>query len=102
MGKRGRPPVPYPRDHGLYVRFSETEWGALARALAAEYPVASRRPTFPEAIRDLVIAHASAVLGVDVTRAALRHAEGGVPDWKRWRLARAVRKAAPRRRRPRR
>jgi hypothetical protein len=102
MGKRGRPSLPHPRHHGVYVRFSDTEWGALVRAVAAEYPVAARRPTLPESIRDLVVAHASAVLGVDVTRAALRHAEGGVPDWKRWRLARAVRAAAPRRRRSRR
>jgi MoxR-like ATPase len=98
MAKRGRPSLPYPRHHGVYVRFSDTEWGALVRTLAAEYPVAARRPTVPEAIRDLVVAHASAVLGVEVTRAALRHAQGGVPDWKRWRLARAVRAAAPRRR----
>ncbi len=63
----------------VYVRFSDTEWGALARALAAEYPVASRRPTFPEAIRDLVVAHASAVLGVEVThgrRCAMHEAPG--------------------------
>jgi hypothetical protein len=83
------------------VRFSDTEWGALVRALAAEYPVAARRPSLPEAIRDLVVAHAGAVLGVEVTRAGLRHSNGGVADWKRWRLARAVRAAAPRRRRPR-
>jgi hypothetical protein len=101
MDKRGRPSLPYPRHHGVYVRFSETEWGALVRTLATEYPVAGRRPTLAEAIRDLVVAHSSAVLGVEVTRAALRHAEGGVPDWKRWRLARAVRAAAPRRRHPR-
>src|SRR5262245_28377598 len=98
MAKGGRPSLPYPRHHGVYVRFSDTEWGALVRTLAAEYPVAARRPTVPEVIRDLVVAHASAVLGVEVTRAALRHAEGGVPDWRRWRLARAVRAAAPRRR----
>jgi hypothetical protein len=102
VGKRGRPPAPYPRAHGVYVRFSDTEWGALVRAFAAEYPVVSRRPTLPEAIRDLLVAHASAVLGVEVTRSALQHAEGGVPDWKRWRLARAVRAAAPRRRKLRR
>src|SRR2546428_9064635 len=38
-------------------------------------------------------------LGVEVTRSALRHAPGGVA--KRWRLARAVRRAAPRRRKTR-
>jgi transposase len=53
-------------------------------------------------IRDLVVAHASAVLAVDITRAALCAAPGGAPDWNRWRLARAARRAASRRRRRRR
>src|SRR5205807_133668 len=51
--------------------------------------------------RELIVAHASDVLGVEVTRSALRHAPGGVANWKRWRLARAVRRAAPRRRKTR-
>jgi hypothetical protein len=68
-------------------------------ALSREHPVASRRPTLPEWIRDLIVAHAGAVLEVDVTRSGLRHLEGGAPDWKRWRLARAVRRASGRRRR---
>jgi hypothetical protein len=55
-----------------------------------------------EWIRDLMVAHAGEVLRVEVTRARLPHAPGGVPNWKRWRLARAVRRAAPRRRKPRR
>lgn len=101
MAKLGRPPGPHPRRHGVFVRFSDTERGSLEQAMANEHPTASRRPTLPEWIRDLVIAHASEILGVEVTRAALRHAPGGVADWKRWRLARAVRRAAPRRRRPR-
>jgi hypothetical protein len=102
MAPRGRPPGPYPRQHGIFVRVSGVEWGALHQALQAEYPVSARRPTLPEWIRDLLVAHAGEVLGVEVTRAGLRHAPGGVPDWKRWRLARAVRRAAPRRRKPRR
>jgi hypothetical protein len=73
----------------------------LLRALESEHPVGARRPTLSEWARDLLVAHASEVLSVAVTRAGLRHQPGGVPDWKRWRLARAVRLAA-RRRRPRR
>jgi hypothetical protein len=99
MAKLGRPPLPHPRRHGTFVRFSDTEWGALERALVVEHPVATRRPTLPEWIRDLVVAHAAEILGVDVSRAALRRSHGGAPDWKRWRLARAVRRAASRKRR---
>lgn len=84
------------------MRVSDIEWGALHQALQAEYPVPGRRPTLSEWIRDLVVAHAGEVLRVEVTRAALRHAPGGAPDWKRWRLAQAVRRAAPWRRNPRR
>ena len=84
------------------MRFSDTEWGALQHALDIDHPVAGRRPTLPEWIRDLVVAHASEVLRVEVTRAALRPSPGGAPNWKRWRLAQAVRRAAPRRRTPRR
>jgi hypothetical protein len=102
MATLGRPPAPHARHHGAFVRFSDTEWGALVRAMAMEHPVTDRRPTAAEWIRDLAVAHASDVLGVEVTRAALRHTPGGVPDWKRWRIARAVRRAAPRRRRRRR
>jgi hypothetical protein len=99
MAKLGRPPLPHPRQHGIFVRFSDTERAALERALQAEYLVSRRRPTLAEWIRDLIVAHAGQILGVDVTRAALRPATGGIPNWKRWRLARAVRRAAPRRRR---
>lgn len=99
MTKLGRPPTAHPRRLGAFVRFSDTEWGALQRALLAEYPARSGRPTLSEWIRDLMVAHASQVLRVAVTRAGLRHASGGVPDWKRWRLARAVRRAATHRRR---
>ncbi len=101
MAPRGRPPVPHPRQHGVYVRFSDTEWGALQEALRRDHAVAGRRPALPEWIRDLVVAHASQVLDVEVTRAGLRAAPGGAPDWKRWRLAQAVRRAAPRRRKSR-
>jgi hypothetical protein len=87
------------RRHGAFLRFSDTEWGALLEALAREHPVASRRPSVAEWIRDLIVAHAGEVLEVDVTRSALQHQRGGAPDWKRWRLARAVRRAAARRRR---
>lgn len=80
------------------MRFSDTEWGAIQQALSREHPVAGRRPAVAEWIRDLIVAHASEVLGVEVTRAALRPVAGGVPGWKRWRLARAVRRAAMRRR----
>ncbi len=102
MAKLGRPPVPHPRRHGVFVRFSDTEWGAVHQALQSDHVVAGRRPTLPEWIRDLVVAHASEVLGVEVTLAALRSRPGGAPDWKRWQLSRAVRRAAPRRRHTRR
>jgi len=98
MAKRGRPPVSHPRRHGVFVRFSDTEWGALQQALARDHPVSFRRPNIPEWIRDLIVAHASEVLQVEVTRSALRSMPGGAPDWKRWSLTRAVRRAAPRRR----
>jgi len=101
MAVRGRPPLPYPRQQGVFVRFSDTEWGALQQALRVEHPVPGRRPTLPAWIRDLVVAHASELLRVEVTRAALRPAPGGAPNWKRWRLAQAVRRAAPRRRKTR-
>jgi hypothetical protein len=81
------------------VRFSDTEWGALVRALAVDHPVARRRPTLAAWLRDLAVAHAGELLAVEVTRGSLRHLRGGVPEWKRWRLARAVRRAARRRRR---
>lgn len=102
MPRFGRPPITHPRCHGVFVRFADTEWGALQRARDTEHPVANRRPTLAEWVRDLVVAHASAVLSVDVTRAALRPQPGGAPDWKRWRLAQAVRRAAARRRKRRR
>ena len=102
MARLGRPPLPHARRNGVFVRLSGTERGAVERALEAEHPVPARRPTLAEWIRDLVVAHAGEILGVEVTRAALRHAEGGVPDWKRWRIARSVRRAASRRRRKRR
>ena len=98
MPRFGRPPIPHPRRHGVFVRFADTEWGSVQQALQAEHPVASRRPTLAEWMRDLVVAHASTVLTVDVTRAGLRPQVGGAPDWKRWRLAQAVRRAATRRR----
>ncbi len=98
MAPRGRPPDPFARYHGVFVRFSDTEWGALQQARQTEHPAPGRRPTLPAWIRDLVVAHASEVLRVEVTRAALRPAPGGAPNWKRWRLAQAVRRAAPRRR----
>lgn len=94
MTPRGRPKLRHPREHGVYVRFSATEWGALDRALSAEYPVASRRPTLSEWIRDLVVGHATEVLQVEVTRAGVRHLEGGAPDWKRWKVSKAVQRAA--------
>src|SRR5207249_6835075 len=77
MARLGRPPIPHPRRHGAFLRFSDTEWGALQEALAREHPVASRRPSVPEWIRDLIVAHASEILEVDVTRSALRAAPGG-------------------------
>ena len=98
MVQIGRPPIPHPRQRGAFIRLSDTEWGAVLRAIEAEHPVAERRPSLSEWIRDLVVAHTSSVLGVSVTRAGLRHTPGGVADWKRWRIARAVRRAAPKRR----
>jgi hypothetical protein len=102
MARPGRPPEPFARYQGVFVRFSDTEWGALQQARQTEHPVPARRPTLPAWIRDLVVAHAGEILQVEVTRAGLRRAPGGAPNWKRWRLARAVRRAAPRRRKPRR
>ena len=84
------------------MRFSDTEWGAIQQALRREHVVAGRRPSLPEWIRDLVVAHASELLEVEVTRSALRGLPGGASNWKRWRLAKAVRRAAARRRKPRR
>jgi hypothetical protein len=98
MARLGRPLLPHARRNGVFVRLSATEWGAVERALKTEHPVSARRPALAEWIRDLVVAHAGEVLGVEVTRAALRHAKDGVPDWKRWRIARSVRRAATRRR----
>jgi hypothetical protein len=95
----GRPPLKHPRSKGLFIRFSRTEYGSLLRALEAEHPVSQRQPNLSEWARELLVAHAGQVLGVEVTRSALQHQEGGVADWKRWRIARAVRKAAKRRRR---
>jgi len=83
----------------VLIRFSGAERGALDQALAVEHPVAARRPSLVDWLRDLAVAHASEILRVDVTRSGLRHQVGGVPDWKRWRLARAVRRAVRRRRR---
>jgi hypothetical protein len=95
----GRPPIKYPRRHGAFVRFSEAEWGALQHALYIEFPVHERKPSLPEWLRDLVVAHATDILQVEVTRSGLRHLDGGVADWKRWRIARAVKRAAKHRRR---
>jgi hypothetical protein len=58
--------------------------GALQQARQTEHPVPAR-PTLPAWIRDLEVAHASEVLRVEVTRAALRPTPGGAPNWKRWR-----------------
>ena len=70
----------------------------MLRDLEAEHPVAQRQTNLSEWARELLVAHASQVLGVEVTRSALQHKEGGVADWKRWRIAKAVRTAAKRRR----
>jgi hypothetical protein len=99
MTRLGRPPVVHPRRHGVFVRFSDTEWGALICALESEHCVAKRRPSMAEWIRELMIAHASQILQLQVTRSGLRPQPQGAPDWKRWRLARSVRCAAARRRR---
>ncbi len=102
MPRTGRPTIQHPRRAGLFIRFSDTEFGSLNRALEAEHPVARRRPTLSQWARELLVAHASEVLDVEVTRSGLRGQKGGVADWKRWRLARAVRRAALRRRKKRR
>jgi hypothetical protein len=96
MPRTGRPAIAHPRDRGLFIRLADAEFGS---AMEAEHPVTDRRPTLSEWARELLVAHASEVLAVTVTRAGLRHQPGGVPEWKRWRLARAVRLAARRRRR---
>jgi hypothetical protein len=98
MARLGRPRLPHPRRHGVFLRLADTEWGALLRARDLEHPVPARRPPLPEWIRDLLLAHATEVLQVAVTRAGLRPLPGGAPAWKRWRLAQAVRRAATRRR----
>jgi hypothetical protein len=94
----GRPSLKHPRSKGLFIRFSRTEFGALLRAIRSEHPVARRRPTLSEWAREFLVAHASEVLGVEVTRASLQRQKGGAADWKPWRIAKAVRKAAKRRR----
>jgi hypothetical protein len=71
-----------------------------SETLQRDHALAGRRPTLPEWIRDLVIAPVSEILGVEVTRCALRGSAGGAPDRKRWAPSRAVRRAAPRRRGP--
>ena len=93
MAWTGRPTIQHPRRAGLFIRFSDTEFCSLKRALEADTPVAARRPNLPEWARELLVAHASEVLRVNVTRSGLRQQKGGVADWKRWRLARAVRRA---------
>jgi len=60
----GRPPLAHPRAHGTFIRFSDTEWGAIVRAVTTEHPVADRRPSPAGWMRDLIVAHASDVLGV--------------------------------------
>src|SRR5438046_1802192 len=98
MARMGRPALPHPRRTGVFIRFSDCERGAIEQALRSEHPVATRWPTVASWLRDLAVAHATEVLRVEVTRSGLRHLSGGVADWKRWRLARAVQRAAPRRR----
>jgi hypothetical protein len=99
MKKVGRPSLKHPRRFGAFIRFSAAEWESLHEALRVEFPVARRRPTLAEWLRDLVVAHATEVLQVQVTRSGVRHLEGGVADWKRWRIAKAVQRAAKLRRR---
>lgn len=101
MTKMGRPPLKHPRSKGLFIRFSRTEFGALLRTLRSEHPVARRRPNLSEWARELLVAHASEVLGVEVTRARIQRQKGGVAEFKRWRIAKAVRRAANRRRKTR-
>ena len=98
MARTGRSTIQHPRRAGLFIRFSDTEFGSLKRALEADNPVAARQPNLSEWARELLVAHASEVLRVNVTRSGLRRQKGGVADWKRWRLARAVRRAVLRRR----
>ena len=66
MARTGRPPTKHPRRAGLFIRFSDTEFGALNRALDVEHPVPKRRPNLSEWARELLVAHASEVLGVQV------------------------------------
>src|SRR3972149_6433743 len=98
MARTGRPPLRHPRREGRFIRFSQTEFGSLQRALEAEHPVAQRRPNLSEWARELLVAHASEVLRVDVTRAGLQRQKGGGADWKRWRMPRAAGGPANRRR----
>src|SRR5215471_1102813 len=72
---------------------------ALEQALRTEHPMAKRRPTIAAWLRDLAVAHASEVLEVEVTPSGLRQAADRIPDWKRWKLSRAVKRAAVRLRR---
>ncbi len=46
--------VAYPRQQGVFVRFSDTEWGARQQARDIDHPVSRRRPTLPEWIRESV------------------------------------------------
>lgn len=99
MTKGGRPPTEYPRCNGIYIRFSDTEIVALQRALESSNPVADRRPSLAEWLRNLAVAHASEVLQVQVMRSGLHHLQKDMPNWKRWKLTKSVRLAAARRRR---
>ena len=96
----GRPRSAYPRNHLVGIRFSDTEWGALHQALEREFPVLDRRPKLVEVLRDLAVAYASDVLSVKITRAGTRHERGGVASFKQWKIAKAVKRAGKRRRKP--
>ena len=102
MARRGRPLAPFAKYQGVFVRFSDTEWGALQQARQTEHPAPTRRPTRSEWIRDLMAAHAKEVLQVEVTRARSAMEPAVRRTGSDGALARAVRRAAPRRRKPRR
>lgn len=95
----GRPRARFPRRRGLFVRFSDVEWESFKKALEAWEPVKSRRPNLSEAGREVLLAWASSVLRVEVGRAGLGRQKGGVSDFKRWRLRKAVKRNLQSRRR---
>lgn len=102
MLKLGRPNARYPRRHGLFVRFSDAEWGGLKKALEVWEPVKARRPALVEAVREVLVGWSSELLQVNVSRGGISHQQGGQSEWKTWRIKKAVKRLGDRKKRSRR